>query len=161
CAHARVAGQLSAADLQLHPDPAGRRIAVRVRRSQRTARDPRSGTDARDGPGAGVKTIAGTANETAASKALADLIPPYAAGGDGQVTAVARITRPGEGDVVYHDTRRAAARRRLDKTLDLLHREGVHATGVVVECDPVSALRDAIDQLEPDEIIVSTHPQQQ
>ena len=34
------------------------------------------------------------------------------------------------------------------------------ATGVVVECDPVAALRDAIDQLHPDEVIVSTHPQQ-
>src|SRR6185437_1565607 len=29
------------------------------------------------------------------------------------------------------------------------------------EADPVSALRDAIDQLEPDEVIVSTHPQKQ
>jgi hypothetical protein len=30
-----------------------------------------------------------------------------------------------------------------------------------VECDPVSALRDAVSQLEPDEVIVSTHPQRQ
>jgi hypothetical protein len=30
---------------------------------------------------------------------------------------------------------------------------------VVVESDPVAALRDAIHQLEPDEVIVSTHPQ--
>jgi hypothetical protein len=35
----------------------------------------------------------------------------------------------------------------------------VHANGVVVEADPVSALRDAVDQLQPDEVLVSTHPQ--
>ena len=46
-ADARVAGQLAAADLQLHRDPAGRRLAVRVRRPGRAARDPRA--VARDG----------------------------------------------------------------------------------------------------------------
>ena len=39
-ADARVAGQLAAADLQLRRDPAGRRLAVRVRRAGRAARDP-------------------------------------------------------------------------------------------------------------------------
>jgi hypothetical protein len=73
---------------------------------------------------------------------------------------LAPVNQPRQGYVVYYDTRRAAARRRLDKTLELLRNAGVHANGVVVETDPVSALRDAIDQLEPDEIIVSTHPRQ-
>jgi len=100
------------------------------------------------------------ANETAASRSLVDLIEEKAKGGDVQVTVVAPVNQPRQGYVVYYDTRRAAARRRLDKTLDLLRSHGVHANGVVVECDPVSALRDAIDQLEPDEVIVSTHPQQ-
>jgi hypothetical protein len=100
------------------------------------------------------------ANETAASRSLADLIREKATDGDAQVTVVAPVNQPRQGYVVYYDTRRAAARRRLDKTLDLLRQEGVHAMGVVVECDPVSALRDAIDQLEPDCVIVSTHPQQ-
>jgi hypothetical protein len=70
------------------------------------------------------------------------------------------VNQPRQGYVVYYDTRRAAARRRLDKTLELLRSHNVPASGVVVETDPVSALRDAIDQLEPDEVIVSTHPQQ-
>ena len=78
-----------------------------------------------------------------------------------QVTVLAPVNQPRQGYVVYYDTRRAAARRRLDRTLDTLREAGVPATGVVVEADPVSALRDAIDQLEPDEIIVSTHPQKQ
>ena len=101
------------------------------------------------------------ANETAASRSLAELIEQKAKSGDVQVTVVAPVNQPRQGYVVYYDTRRAAARRRLDKTLDLLRAHGVHATGVVVESDPVSALRDAVDQLEPDEVIVSTHPQQQ
>jgi hypothetical protein len=100
------------------------------------------------------------ANETVVSKALVDLIEERAAKGDVRVTVLAPVNQPRQGYVVYYDTRRAAARRRLDKTLDLLRAAGVPANGIVVETDPVSALRDAIDQLEPDEVIVSTHPQQ-
>ena len=100
------------------------------------------------------------ANETVVSKALVDLIEEKAKDGGVRVTVIAPVNQPRQGYVVYYDTRRAAARRRLDKTLDLLHEEGVPANGVVVETDPVSALRDAIHQLEPDEVIVSTHPEQ-
>ena len=100
------------------------------------------------------------ANETVVSRALVDLIKERAADADVVVTVLAPVNQPRQGYVVYYDTRRAAARRRLDRTLDLLQKAGVHANGVVVETDPVSALRDAIDQLQPDEVIVSTHPQQ-
>lgn len=100
------------------------------------------------------------ANETAASSALVDVIEAKAKDGEARVTVLAPVTQPSQGYVVYYDTRRAAARRRLDKTLELLRSDRVPATGVVVETDPVSALRDAIHQLEPDEIVVSTHPQQ-
>jgi hypothetical protein len=100
------------------------------------------------------------ANETAASSALVDVIEKKAKDGETRVTVLAPVTQPSQGYVVYYDTRRAAARRRLDKTLALLRSDHIPATGVVVETDPVSALRDAIDQLEPDEIVVSTHPEQ-
>jgi hypothetical protein len=100
------------------------------------------------------------ANETVVSPALVDLLERKAKDGEVQVTVVAPVNQPRQGYVVYYDTRRAAARRRLDKTLDLLRSRQIPANGVVVETDPVSALRDGIDQLEPDEIIVSTHPQQ-
>jgi hypothetical protein len=100
------------------------------------------------------------ANETVVSKALVELIEETAKGSNVVVTVIAPVNQPHQGYVVYYDTRRAAARRRLDKTLELLRGAGVHANGVVVETDPVSALRDAIDQLEPSEVIVSTHPQQ-
>jgi hypothetical protein len=107
-----------------------------------------------------VRQIVVIANETVVSKALVDLLEERAReDGETSVTVVAPVNQPRQGYVVYYDTRRAAARRRLDKTLGLLRDAGVRADGVVVETDPVSALRDAIDQLQPDEVIVSTHPQ--
>jgi hypothetical protein len=101
------------------------------------------------------------ANETVVSSSLVDLIASKTKDGPVRVTALAPVNQPQQGYVVYYDTRRAAARRRLDRTLDRLREAGVPANGVVVEADPVSALQDAIHQLEPDEIVVSTHPQKQ
>lgn len=109
----------------------------------------------------GTRHIVVVANETSASPALIVLIAQKAMDGPIRVTVVSPVTQPRQGYVVYYDTRRATARRRLDHTLDTLRATGVPATGIVVEADPVSALRDAIHQLEPDEIVVSTHPQKQ
>jgi hypothetical protein len=100
------------------------------------------------------------ANETVVSPALIELIEEKAKDGAVYVTVLAPVNQPRQGYVVYYDTRRAAARRRLEKTLELLRSAGIPADGIVVESDPVSALQDAIHQLEPDEIVVSTHPQQ-
>jgi hypothetical protein len=101
------------------------------------------------------------ANETAGGKALADAIRRRAESGPVRVTVLAPVTQPRQGYVVYQDTRRAAAGRRLDRTVEKLREAGIPAQGLVVEADPVDALRDAIHQLEPDEVIVSTHPHQQ
>jgi hypothetical protein len=67
---------------------------------------------------------------------------------------------PSGGYVVYEDTRRAAAGRRLNRTLDALHEAGISAHGLVVDTSPVDAVKDALAQLEPrpDRIVVSTHP---
>jgi hypothetical protein len=108
-----------------------------------------------------VRHVLVVANETSASYRLVELIERKADGVPTRVTVVAPVNQPRQGYVVYYDTRRAAARRRLDKTLALLREAGVPATGVVIESDPVAALRDAIHQLEPDEILVSTHPERQ
>ena len=100
------------------------------------------------------------ANETVAGKALTDAVERR--GPDLQVTVVSPVNTPREGYVVYDDTRREAARRRLDKTLGILQEVGISADGYVVDADPVDAVRDALAQLEPpvDEIVVSTHPEQ-
>jgi hypothetical protein len=100
------------------------------------------------------------ANETVAGRSLIEAIERRAARGPVRVTVISPINTPREGYVVYEDTRRAAAGRRLDRTLALLHAEGISAHGMVVDNGPLDALRDAIAQLQPDEVIVSTHPEQ-
>ena len=103
------------------------------------------------------------ANETAASPALLDALRERAAADkDIHVTVIAPVSEPRHGYVVYQDTRRASAGRRLDKTLALLRESGIPAQGFVVETSPVMAAKDALVQLEPPptEIVVSTHPEQ-
>jgi hypothetical protein len=100
------------------------------------------------------------ANETVAGASLIDALRRRAQAGPVRVTVICPVSNPREGYVVYEDTRRAAAGRRLEKTLQLLHEAGIPAYGFVVEADPEMAVRDAIHQLEPrpEEIVVSTHP---
>ena len=100
------------------------------------------------------------ANETTASSTLSDKLRERAADRDALVTVIAPVSQPSEGYVVYEDTRRAAAGRRLDRTLQTLHQAQIRANGLVVETDPVAAVKDALAQLEPPvtEVIVSTHP---
>jgi hypothetical protein len=100
------------------------------------------------------------ANETVDARTLRDALA--ARGDDLQVTVVAPVNQPPRGYVVYSDTRRASARRRLDRALGHLREAGVSADGYVVEADPAAAVRDALATLEPpvDEILVSTHAQE-
>ena len=102
------------------------------------------------------------ANETAASRNLIDKLEASAREDDALITVIAPVTQPSEGYVVYEDTRRASAGRRLDQTLKILREAQIRANGMVVESDPVAAVRDAIAQLEPPvtEIVVSTHPEE-
>jgi len=109
-----------------------------------------------------VKHVLVIANETVAGRSLIEALERRKAEGELRVTVVSPVNQPREGYVVYEDTRRASAGRRLDRTLEVLRAEGISASGLVVEADPVAAVRDALHQLEPppDEIIVSTHPRQ-
>jgi hypothetical protein len=102
------------------------------------------------------------ANETAASKQLLDAVRGGAEAGVDLVTVLAPVNAPSSGYVVYEDTRRAAAGRRLDRTLTALREAGISAHGLVVDANPVDAVRDALAQLEPppDRIVVSTHPEE-
>ena len=97
-------------------------------------------------------------NETVAGHGLSDLLTLKAQAAPIRVTVICPVSRPREGYVVYEDTRRAAAGRRLDRTLSLLREGGILAHGFVVEADPVQAVRDAVAQQDVDEVVVSTHP---
>jgi len=109
-----------------------------------------------------MKHVLVVANETVAGRSLIDALRRRSAEGPLLVTVICPVNQPREGYVVYEDTRRASAGRRLDRTLEALRGEGISASGLVVEADPVAAVKDALAQLEPtpDEIIVSTHPHQ-
>ena len=100
------------------------------------------------------------ANETVDAATLREAL--RARGDDLHVTVVSPVNEPRRGYVVYTDTRRASARRRLERALAHLREEGIAADGYVVEADPAAAVRDALSQLEPpvDEILVSTHTEE-
>jgi hypothetical protein len=101
------------------------------------------------------------ANETAGTRRFLEAVEERA--GDGViVTLVAPVNAPREGYVVYEDTRRASAGRRLERALEALRDHGVAAQGLVAETEPVDAVRDALATLEPPvtRVLVSTHPLQ-
>jgi hypothetical protein len=107
-----------------------------------------------------VKRLLVVANETVAGKPLIEAVKKHAAQGGESVTVLCPVNQPREGYVVYADTRRAAAGRRLEKTLQQLREAGIPAHGFVIESGPVAAVRDELAQSTYDAVIVSTHPQQ-
>jgi len=100
------------------------------------------------------------ANETVDAPTLREALAAH--GDDLHVTVVSPVNEPKRGYVVYTDTRRASARRRLERALGHLRESGIPADGYVVEADPAAAVRDALATLEPpvDEILVSTHTEE-
>jgi phosphopantetheine adenylyltransferase len=99
------------------------------------------------------------ANETLVGPELVDAVRGRAERGPIRVTVVAPVTQPREGYVVYRDSRRAAAGRRLDRTLSALRASGIPAHGGVYDDEPLAAVRDVLASEEIDEVIVSTHPE--
>ena len=99
------------------------------------------------------------ANETLAGGELVAAVQRRASDGPIRVVVVAPVTQPREGYVVYRDSRRAAAGRRLERTLSALREAGIPAHGGVFDDDPLTAVRDVLGSEEIDEIIVSTHPE--
>jgi hypothetical protein len=107
----------------------------------------------------GQRRILVIANETLLGDELLDAVRRRDADGDALVVVIAPVNAPREGYVVYDNTRRASAGRRLDRTLASFREAGIHAMGHVVDNDPLTAVKDAIAIEEPDELIVSTHPE--
>ena len=105
-----------------------------------------------------MKHVLVLANETVSGRTLLEGLSRRA---PDLITVIAPVNVPGRGYVVYEDTRRASAGRRLDKTLVALREAGLRAHGLVVDADPADAVRDAIATLDPPptEVVVSTHPE--
>jgi hypothetical protein len=106
----------------------------------------------------GSDSILVVANETLTGRNLIEALRGRAEAGPIRVSVVAPVSPPRQGYVVYRDSRRAAADRRLSKTLRALHEAGIPAHGEVVDDEPLAAVRDALATEAIDEIVVSTHP---
>ncbi len=99
------------------------------------------------------------ANETLAARELIEAVKRRAERGPIRAVVVAPVNEPAAGYVVYEHTRRAAAGRRLDRTLGALREAGIPAHGAVVDGGPLAAVKDVLAQEHVDELIVSTHPE--
>jgi hypothetical protein len=99
------------------------------------------------------------ANETLVGGELVAAVQRRAEKGPVRVTVVAPVSQPREGYVVYRDSRRASAGRRLDRTLSALREAGIPAHGGVFDDEPLAAVKDVLASEAIDEIIVSTHPE--
>jgi hypothetical protein len=105
------------------------------------------------------RTVLVVANETLAGDELVEAVRRRAAQGPIRVVVIAPVNEPSAGYVVYEDSRRAAAGRRLDRTVARLREAGIPSHGSVVDTGPLDAVKDVL-QMEPiDELIVSTHPE--
>ncbi len=106
-----------------------------------------------------VTMILVVANETLVGDELVGTLRRRAERSPIRVAVVAPVTPPREGYVVYRDSRRAAAGRRLDRVLAALRLAGVPAHGAVFDDEPLTAVRDVLASEEIDEIVVCTHPE--
>src|ERR687888_2027534 len=87
-----------------------------------------------DGAGAErPSSILVVANETLTGGNLIETLKRRAEAGPVRIHVVAPVSPPRRGYVVYRDSRRAAAARRLQKSLRTLHAAGVSAEGEVVD----------------------------
>ena len=109
--------------------------------------------------GTHVASILVVANETLIGGELVAAVERRAQKGPIRVAVVAPVSQPREGYVVYRDSRRSAAGRRLERTLTALREAGIPAHGGVFEDEPLAAVKDVLAAEEVDEIIVSTHPE--
>lgn len=103
-------------------------------------------------------TVLVVANETLVGSELVEALKRRAAGGPIRVVVVAPVIQPREGYVVYRDSRRASAGRRLERVLDALRSADIPAHGGVFDDEPLAAVKDVLASEDIDEIVVCTHP---
>jgi GABA permease len=63
------------------------------------------------------------------------------------------------GPVYIWEATTEAAQARLDRTLEILHSEGLHAEGALGNYKPLRALADAVAEFHPDRLVICTLPE--
>jgi hypothetical protein len=107
----------------------------------------------------GERRILVIANETVGGHALRDLIHARSEGVREEVLVVTpALNSPLKTWTSDEDGARAAARERLDASLERLRSLGIEARGEIGDSDPVQAIEDALRTFGADEIVISTHP---
>jgi hypothetical protein len=103
-------------------------------------------------------TVLVVANETIGGRALIDAVLKRHEAGHAHFHLVVPLTRPKHGNIIYDEAVRDAAQVRVDLALGYVRGQGMAGTGEVGDPDPFTATMDAIADIRPDEVIVSTHP---
>ena len=106
------------------------------------------------------KHVLVVANETLAGEELLDAVRLRAGQGPIRAVVIAPVNEPSAGYVVYRNSRRATAGRRVDRMVAALRATGIPAHGDVFEGGPVAAVQDMLALEDIDELIVSTHPEE-
>jgi hypothetical protein len=106
------------------------------------------------------KHVLVVANETLAGEELLDAVRLRAGQGPIRAVVIAPVNEPSAGYVVYRNSRRATAGRRVDRMVAALRAAGIPAHGDVFEGGPVAAVEDVLALEDIDELIVSTHPEE-
>lgn len=106
------------------------------------------------------KHVLVVANETLAGDELLDAVRRRAEQGPIRAVVIAPVNEPRAGYVVYRNSRRATAGRRVDRMVAALRAAGIPAHGDVFEGGPIAAAEDVLALEDIDELIVSTHPEE-
>ena len=107
-----------------------------------------------------VRRILVVANETVGGGPLREEIRRRSEGHEEEVLVICpALNSPLKHWASDEDGARAAAQKRLDRSLERLRAAGVDAKGEVGDAEPLQAMEDALRLFGADEIVISTHPE--
>jgi hypothetical protein len=108
----------------------------------------------------GEKRLLVVANETVGGPELLAELKRHAKGRKTKVLVVCpALNSPLKHWVSDEDGAREAASERLEASLEAMRAAGIDASGEIGDADPLQAIEDAIRTFEPDELVISTHPE--
>lgn len=98
-------------------------------------------------------------NEVAGGRKLLRTVRERQEAGGWEFYVVAPQNQPRVGHAIDEHGARDAARSRVDVTLSVLREFGIEARGMVMDPQPLSALDDAVRNVDPTEIVISCRPE--
>jgi GABA permease len=112
------------------------------------------------GTPAGMRRILVVANETVGGQELLAEVRGRAGDRPSRILVVCpALNSPIRHWASDEDQARAAAQARLDASLGAMRAGGLQVEGEIGDGDPIQAIEDAVRTFQPDELIISTHPE--